>query len=163
MKNWTNHADRRLMNSSAWPCSLMSSAAAAGVKVDTKPPARLHAGRYRHADQLLRRRPGPSLHRSGALEPRQGMLLNNRRPASFRPPARNRNQTSDQKVGSCKSLIRASDQTFRLNPAGGTAAAGSVEKVATCRFSIVGPLQPRSVTSFVAREQSTAYQAACRH
>ena len=97
----------------------MSSAAAAGVKVDTKPPARLHAGRYRHADQLLRRRPGPSLHRSGALEPRQGMLLNNRRPASFRPPARNRNQTSDQKVGSCKSLIRASDQTFRLNPAGG--------------------------------------------
>ena len=79
--------------------------------------ARLHAGRYRHADQLLRRRPGPSLHRSGALEPRQGMLLNNRRPASFRPPARNRNQTSDQKVGSCKSLIRASDQTFRLNPA----------------------------------------------
>ena len=116
------------MNSSAWPyqpaCkragrrSLMSSAAAAGVKVDTKPPARLHAGRYRHADQPLRRRPGPSLHRSGALEPRQGMLLNNRRPASFRPPARNRNQTSDQKVGSCKSLIRASDQTFCLNPAG---------------------------------------------
>ena len=50
-------------------------------------------------------------------QPRQGMLLNNRRPASFRPPARNRNQTSDQKVGSCKSLIRASDQTFRLNPA----------------------------------------------
>ena len=97
--------------------SLMSSAAAAGVKVDTKPPARLHAGRYRHADQRLRRRPGPSLHRSGALEPRQGMLLNNRRPASFRPPARNRNQTSDQKVGSCKSLIRASDQTFCLNPA----------------------------------------------
>ena len=121
------------MNSSAWPyqpackragglVATLTPAAAAelmrlGVKVDTKPPARLHAGRYRHADQLLRRRPGPSLHRSGALEPRQGMLLNNRRPASFRPPARNRNQTSDQKVGSCKSLIRASDQTFRLNPA----------------------------------------------
>ena len=31
--------------------------------------------------------------------------------------ARNRNQTSDQRVGSCKSLIRASDQTFCLNPA----------------------------------------------
>ena len=44
-----------------WPH--MSSAAAGGVKVDTKSPARLHAGRYGHADQLLRRRPGPSLHR----------------------------------------------------------------------------------------------------
>ena len=43
-----------------WPH--MSSAAAGGVKVDTKSPARLHAGRYGHADQLLRRRHGPSLH-----------------------------------------------------------------------------------------------------
>ena len=69
--------------------------------------AHVRLGRYRHADQLLRRRPGPSLHRSGALEPRQGMLLNNRRPASFRPPARNRNQTSDQKVSAKRHIRRA--------------------------------------------------------
>ena len=45
----------------------------AGVKVDTKCPARLHAGQYGHGDEFIRRRHGPSLHRSGALEPGQGM------------------------------------------------------------------------------------------